>query len=261
VTVAVVGVTATTAVLVVGGCVWTRTTLDQGDEALVSLVGDLARVSQLEVAAERMVAMGRGYVLTREPELLARAQAAEAKLELALPAVARGPQGALDGGLRERLLDSADRYRALFQNLVVSPPAKGAPEADGVLRERLLPARDAFESNVEALAFHDQDRVSVLRAAKRDVAWRIVRFMAPIGLLGIVASCVVAWIAIVQLRRLSQLSAVLTPPEKEERGSPANPTGGSQPSAPEVEPSEADADELERPQKPRTEEPRWWPAP
>ena len=60
--------------------VMARRASETGDAALVALTNDVTRASQAQAAAERMVAVGRGYLVTHEPALLVHAQAAEAKL-------------------------------------------------------------------------------------------------------------------------------------------------------------------------------------
>src|SRR5579862_979317 len=66
-----------TAVAVVGSVVLARDASDVLEGTLIGYADDLMHASQAQFAAERMVAVGRGYLLTREPELLARAKEAE----------------------------------------------------------------------------------------------------------------------------------------------------------------------------------------
>ena len=96
-TVGLVLILATTVVVVIG-CFWAaQRASDRRERTRMALADDVIRVSQAQVAAERMVVVGRAYLLTKEPKLLARAQAAGAKLEQALqefqqePALSKDP--------------------------------------------------------------------------------------------------------------------------------------------------------------------------
>ena len=75
-----------------------RHSQERSEEAVVSLANDMTQVSQAEGAAERMVAIGRAYLLANEPELLLRAQAADAKLGRTVQTIAASTA---DGGKAE----------------------------------------------------------------------------------------------------------------------------------------------------------------
>ena len=77
-------ISAMTAQVATAIYVSSRNAAERNDAAGMDLVDDLLRASQAEVAAERMVSMSRTYVLTLEPDLLARVHAAEAKLQQTL---------------------------------------------------------------------------------------------------------------------------------------------------------------------------------
>ena len=74
---------------------------ERSEEAVVSLANDMTQVSQAEGAAERMVAIGRAYLLANEPELLLRAQAADAKLGRTVQTIAAST-GRRKGGASSR---------------------------------------------------------------------------------------------------------------------------------------------------------------
>ena len=88
---AVIG--ALTAQIAIALYVSSQNAAERSDAAGMDLVDDLLRASQAEVAAERMVSMSRAYLLTLEPDLLARAHAAEAKLQQTLQGLERRANG------------------------------------------------------------------------------------------------------------------------------------------------------------------------
>ena len=204
-TVGLVLILATTAVVVIG-CFWSaQRASDRREQTLMALADDVIRVSQAQVAAERMVVVGRAYLLTKEPKLLARAQAASAKLEQTLQELQQEPALSKDRILLIPALTSAARYQKQFDEMVSDPAASATPTAVAEsLRTRLLPARDRLESDLQQLVIRRQQGEAEVRESTGDWASRAIRMMLVLGVLGLVASALVALAVIGSLKRLSQ---------------------------------------------------------
>ena len=204
-TVGLVLILATTAVVVIG-CFWAaQRASDRRERTLMALADDVIRVSQAQVAAERMVVVGRAYLLTKEPKLLARAQAAGAKLEQTLQELQQEPALSKDPNLLKPLLISAARYQKQFEQLVSDPAASATPTAVAEsLRTRLLPARDRLEFDLQELVIKRQQEEAEVRESTGDWASRAIRMMLVLGVLGLVGSSLVALAVIGSLKRLSQ---------------------------------------------------------
>lgn len=199
---------ATTAVVVIG-CFWAaQRASDRREQTLMAFANDVIRVSQAQVAAERMVVVGRAYLLTKEPKLLARAQGASAKLEQTLQELQQEPALSKDRSLLAPALISATRYRKQFEELVSDPTASATPTAVAeFLRTRLLPARDRLEFDLQELIIEQQQREAEIRESTGDWASRGIRLMLVLGVLGLVVSTAVALALIASLKRLRQMSS------------------------------------------------------
>ncbi len=203
-TVGLVLILATTVVVVIG-CFWAaQRASDRRERTLMALADDVIRVSQAQVAAERMVVVGRAYLLTKEPELLARAQAAGAKLEQTLQELQQEPALSKDPNLLEPALTSAARYQRAFEEMVSDPAASATPTAVAeTLRTRFLPARDRLEFDLQGLIVKRQQGEAEIRESTSDWASRAIRMMLVLGVLGLVGSALVALAVIGSLKRLS----------------------------------------------------------
>jgi CHASE3 domain sensor protein len=127
-----------TVAVVVGGVQVARNASDQGEDALVALVDDVTRVSQAQAAAERMLVVGRGYLLTEEPELLARAHAAEAKLTRTIRAITVTQRAADDRRQLDELVAKLKHYRETFSALLSGEkPTREPREIAAALKGRL----------------------------------------------------------------------------------------------------------------------------
>jgi hypothetical protein len=180
-----------------------RRASERGEDALVALADDVTRASQAQAAAERVIAVGRGYLLTQEPELLARAQAAEAKLGRTLRNIAsRAPAGEERGRL-EPVLASAKRYRDTFAALLSGENAPREPrEIADALRRQLIPARDELVAGLDALAARRLVEVGELRAAAHTRRAIAVDLMLAVGLPGAGISVFLIWLLAVRTRTL-----------------------------------------------------------
>jgi hypothetical protein len=174
--------------LIAGTLLSARKRADQSEEMFVALARDVTRASQMQATAERMVAIGRGYLLTVEPELLARSQAAEAKLGRALQAIAMGRDGSDDLSLEPVLL-SAKRYRDVFSALLSGEVVPREPrEVANALRKRLIPARDDLLGELDELIGAKLGQLEAVRTSDRDERTRTMNVVAVTGAFGILAS-------------------------------------------------------------------------
>src|SRR5690349_22680123 len=82
-------VSGVTAAAVVTLSVLTEREADRREQMLVRYGDDLVHAGEIQASAERMVAAGRGYLLTGEAALLGQARRAEEGLDLAFQAMNR----------------------------------------------------------------------------------------------------------------------------------------------------------------------------
>ena len=193
---------------VVVGCFWVaQKALDHRDDALVALAGDMVRVSQAQVAAERMVVVGRAYLRTAEPEFLARARGAGAKLQETLQELQQDAASTKDRNLLGPSLLSAARYQKQFEESVSGPAAVAAPKALAEsLRSRLIPARDRLEADLQELILRRQQRQVEIRESAAEWASWAIRLMFVLGVLGLVVSALIASAVIASLKQLDRES-------------------------------------------------------
>ena len=166
---------------------------ERSEEAVVSLANDMTQVSQAQAAAERMVAIGRAYLLANEPELLLRAQAADAKLGRTVQTIAASTGGMEERRSLEPLLASAKRYRDVFSDLLSGKTPPRDPRAiSESLRKHLIPAREDLIARLEALATKKLEELDAVRAQARRGHARSLALMLFVGILGVAASVVLA---------------------------------------------------------------------
>jgi hypothetical protein len=183
-------------VAVVAACfVSARHAAQATEETLVAFANDVTRVSQAQVTAERMVAIGRGYLLTTEPELLARAQAAEVMLARTLQTVIASAHGIEERRGLDPLLAAARRYREVFSDLLSgkAPPRDPKAIADS-LRKSLIPARDDLLGRLDALAAEALKRMVSARALAHEERSRSLALMLSVGILGGLLSMFMGWL-------------------------------------------------------------------
>ena len=122
-------ISALTAQIAIAIYVSSQNAAERSDAAGMDLVDDLLRASQAEVAAERMVSMSRAYLLTLEPDLLARAHAAEAKLQQTLQGLERRANALHERPLFDPVLISANRYGELVSAIPRGQFGVSTPQA------------------------------------------------------------------------------------------------------------------------------------
>ncbi len=189
--------------VVVSCLVTARRASEHGENALVTLADDVTRASQAQAAAERMIAVGRGYLLTHEPDFLARAQAAEAKLTRTLRTIVSTTESAEERQPLEPLMVSAKRYRDVFAALLSGEKAPHEPrEVADALRKQLIPARDELVAGLDALVSRRLGQLESLRATAREVRATTLDVMLVLGALGVAASMIFAWLVVTRTRDL-----------------------------------------------------------
>ena len=179
--------------VVVSGLLMARRASEHGENALVALADDVTRASQAQASAERMIAVGRAYLLAHEPDLLARAQAAEAKLTRTLRTIVSTTAEAEERQRLDPLMVSAKRYRDVFVALVSGEHAPQEPRdvADS-LRKRLIPARDELIAGLDALVARRLEQLESVRSSARERRAMTLDVVLVLGVLGVVGSLISA---------------------------------------------------------------------
>jgi hypothetical protein len=151
-----------------------------------------------------MVAVGRGYLLTLEPALLVRAQAADIQLwHIIQKLVSRGHADDENRHLVS-LVASAKRHREVFAGLVSGPPALREPrEVATAIRDQLIPARDELVAALDALVARRHAQLESLRASEGEVRSRILRTMLVLGVLFAIINILLARLVLARARNLS----------------------------------------------------------
>jgi CHASE3 domain sensor protein len=184
-----------------------RTAAGRGEGTYVRLTDDVIRASQAQAAAERMVTVGRGYLLTTEPELRIRALAADSKLARTLPLLEHGGAEGDESRSIEQLEASARRYRDLFATLLsdTSIPAEPRAVADA-LRKRLIPAREQLVADLDGLMMRRQTALDRLRASSHAASTRWAIALAVLAFIGVALSASLAWFVVACLRAAASQS-------------------------------------------------------
>jgi|GEM_PF-3587670 len=196
-------VTTVVVAVTVGSAVIAHRSAEKSMRSLVGHADDLTTAARSEVAAEEMIAAGRGYLLTREPALLDRVRTREAELDAALATLERRSASPTERGLLSEVRTAAARYVALIERSF-SDPAIGSNQqavAD-LFRTRLLPARAELEARTRRLVDEKARLQRTGRTALRATAWRAFGAVMALGVLGAALALVLAWRF---TRRLGQL--------------------------------------------------------
>jgi len=179
-----------------------RTAASRGEETYVRLTDDVIRASQAQATAERMVAVGRGYLLTTEPELRIRALAADAKLAKTLPTLDDSARTDPEESRRvEELNASAKHYRALFATLLSDTSIRAEPRAVAdALRKRLIPAREQLVNDLDRFVMRRQSALDRLRASAHTASTRWAILFAALAFVGVALSACLVWFVMSWLR-------------------------------------------------------------
>lgn len=174
-----------------------RSVAARNDQAGMSFADDLAFASRALVAGERLVWMARSYALTHEPDLLARARAAEANLQGILRGVGRRANALPEGPLFASVLVGADRYGQAIQQFLRDTTADATPQEVALaFRKRVIPLHDRLETDLEEFMARRREQIAELHMATRDLGARIVPVMIGTCGLGLLASIMLARMAI-----------------------------------------------------------------
>ena len=180
---------AVTVLAIIGCTVAVRNSSDRSQAKAAALTNDVIRTFQAQVAAERMVAIGRGYLLTLEPQFLARARAAEAKLAETLRGLSASTQSGEERHRLRRVLSAAKRYRDVLEGFVAHGSTRGDPRAVAeALREHVIPARDNLIFELDRLAGNTVKRLDGERASIRNLRATNLGLTVALGVLGVLAS-------------------------------------------------------------------------
>lgn len=191
------------AATIVGSSLVARNAADALERTLIAYADDLAHAARAQMAAERMVAVGRGYLLTSEPDLLVRVREAKGQLDIALQSLDRGETVPHEGDLLGGVKRSAARYRQLLDDTVGATPATGDRQAlANALREKLQPAREDLAERLSELVAHRQVLQVAARQEASRLASRSVRITLGLGSLALILSTLLAWLF---TRRLAEI--------------------------------------------------------
>ena len=195
---------AITAVAIIGAAVLARDASDVLERTLIVHADDLMHASQAQVAAERMVAVGRGYLLTRSTDLLTRAKEAEDDLDVALQALDRGNVEPPEQALLREVQRSASEYRRLldeaFESRAAEDPTRAGQRAPRASPPRARGSRRQARQSGGAQAAPPGGCAT---AGRRD--WRVDPFASRFGL-GALALVLSALLAQLFTRRLRETS-------------------------------------------------------
>jgi signal transduction histidine kinase len=170
-----------TAAAVVTSSVLTVREADRREQMLVRYGDDLVHAAEIHVAAERMVAASRGYLLTGETALLERARRAEERLDLAAQAMNRTQARPADEARLRRVRVSAARYRGVLDDILATTASEDRVALAKTIRERMQPARQELEEAIQDLVAHEQALEAEARAEAAAIRARIVRIAITLG--------------------------------------------------------------------------------
>jgi signal transduction histidine kinase len=187
-------VSSITAAAVVTSRVLTAHEADRGDEMLARYGDDFVHATQIQAAAERMVAASRGYLLTEEPAFLDRARQAESQLDDALLAMDRTEALPSEQRLLSQVRLSAARYRGRLDEILETTSATEDRASLGkTLRERLAPARETLDDAIEGLVAHKQRLAQEAHRTAARIRTQTSRITMAMGAIALVMSVLLAW--------------------------------------------------------------------
>jgi signal transduction histidine kinase len=185
----VITVTALTAI---GSALYARDASTRREQILTVYTTDLTNAYLAQLAAEKMVAVGRGYLLTPDATALARFQAAETQLDGSLDALDRRGISARERALVAATKRSALHYRTMFDDVIAARANRGQTPA-AMLRDQLLPARENLGAHLEELGEHKRQLQDEARRAARTMDTHTFAFTAALGTAGVLLSILLAW--------------------------------------------------------------------
>jgi CHASE3 domain sensor protein len=184
-------VTAITALTAISSAIYARDASTKREQILTAYATDLTSANRAQLAAERMVAVGRGYLLAPDAETLQRFRGAESQLDGALDALDHAGAAAHERELLAQARRSAVHYRTMFDDIIEAGDQPGAARAE-MLRDRLVPAREGLGARLEELVDHKRELQDAARGAARRIDVRTFVFIASIGVAGAILSVMLA---------------------------------------------------------------------
>jgi signal transduction histidine kinase len=184
-------VTAITALTAIGSALFIRNTATRREQILTAFAADLTNAYQAQLAAERMVAVGRGYLLAPERDALNRFRAAETQLDASLDALDHPGVSRHERDLLTEAKRAALHYRTMFDDAIETRDSFGAARAEG-LREHLLPARELLGARLEELVEHKRALQDAARRAARTMDAHAFELIGALGVAGVILSVLLA---------------------------------------------------------------------
>jgi signal transduction histidine kinase len=184
--------TVITAATAIGSALFARGASVRREAILAAYAGDVTRAFQAQLAAEKMVASGRGYFLTPDSKELQRFHAAEIALDRSLDDLEHLESSPQEQNLLIRTKASASHYRALFDDIIESRGHNTSARV-AVFRDKLLPAREDLGARLEELVDHKQELQAAARRAARRQDARNLAFTAALAGVGVALSVLLAW--------------------------------------------------------------------
>ncbi len=185
-------VTVITALTAIGSTLFARDASTRREQILTAYAGDVTNAYQAQLAAEKMVAVGRGYLLAPDPATLDRFHAAETQLDASLKALDHPGVSAHERELLAQTERSALHYRTMFDD-VIEAGDDSHGERVAMLRDRLLPAREDLGARLGELVDHKKGLQEAGRRAARRMDARTFVFTGALGTAGVVLSFLLAW--------------------------------------------------------------------
>jgi signal transduction histidine kinase len=186
-------VTVVTALTAVGSALFARQQSAAREDVLQAYSDDLTHAFQAEIAAEKMVSIGSGYLRSPQPELMARLRDGESDLQDALDALNHPGLSVTERDLLARARRSAGEYQRLFDGVIAAATSEQLPARAAELRERLLPVRAQLGERLEALVAYRRSLQDHARRVAGHMASRAFALMVGLAGLGVALSLLLAY--------------------------------------------------------------------
>jgi len=184
-------VIAITALTAIGSGLFARSAFTKREQILAAYAEDLTNAYQAQLAAEKMVAVGRGYLLDPELASLQRFRAAEGKLESSLDALDEPGASKHEREILTEAKRSALQYRTMFDDVIEARAAPGATRT-ALLREQLLRAREVLGARLEELVDHKRELQDAARRTARKMDAHAFALTATVAAAGVFLAILLA---------------------------------------------------------------------
>jgi signal transduction histidine kinase len=195
-------VTAVMAIAMVVSSVLAKAAAERRELLVLAYSDSLDIASRAQLAAERIVTVGRGVLLAEAPELEARVKAAAAELTATLDMLEHRARTGEERDLLVEVRRSARRYTTVLDAILADTSMRDGRETmAAALRDRLLPERERLDESLGSLVGHWRKLDAESREAARRMASQAFVLSVGIGSAGVLAS---AMLALMFTRRLAQ---------------------------------------------------------